>query len=144
MWLICHSSIWRIALPGFAIQNFAIDISLFAVLSSVERRISASIPDSLPIHSRISVTPTFTSPDATTTFFHEQNGGGWWEQFQFHLEEFLAFPGMDSCEVFLNPQNTMLLRVEADGAAYYMSAPDDAAARQIYEEIDGNNSRRMQ
>ena len=39
------------------------------------------------------------------------------------------------CEVFLNPQNTVFIRLEAYGDTYYLGGFDDAETRAIYEEL---------
>lgn len=39
------------------------------------------------------------------------------------------------CETFLNPQNHLFLRIEAEGETYYMSAADDAQTEEIYDRI---------
>lgn len=39
------------------------------------------------------------------------------------------------CEVFLNPQNHLFLRFTADGTLYYMSAAEDGATRELYEQL---------
>lgn len=38
-------------------------------------------------------------------------------------------------EFFLNPQNHLFLRIEADGTIYYFSGYDDAETRAVYEEL---------
>ena len=39
------------------------------------------------------------------------------------------------CEAFLNPQNAVFLRIEAEGVTYYMSGVDDDETMQVYELI---------
>lgn len=39
------------------------------------------------------------------------------------------------CEVFLNPQNTVFIRLEAYGETYYLGGFDDEETRAIYEEL---------
>lgn len=40
-----------------------------------------------------------------------------------------------SCEVLLNPQNTMFIRLETEDEIYLFSGFDDAETRQVYEEM---------
>ncbi len=40
-----------------------------------------------------------------------------------------------SCEVFLNPQNTMFIRIETSLETYYVSGFDDEETREVYEMI---------
>ncbi len=39
------------------------------------------------------------------------------------------------CEAFMNPQNAVFLRIQAEGVTYYMSGADDEETMQVYEEI---------
>lgn len=39
------------------------------------------------------------------------------------------------CKVFLNPQNTMFLKITADDTVYYIGGYDDAETKEVYEEI---------
>lgn len=41
------------------------------------------------------------------------------------------------CQMFLNPQNDVFLRIEAEGVIYYMSAADDEATKAIYGQLAG-------
>lgn len=41
------------------------------------------------------------------------------------------------CEVFANPKNAVFIELQTGGQTYYMSAADDAATQEIYEEITG-------
>lgn len=41
------------------------------------------------------------------------------------------------CEVFANPQNAVFIELQTADQTYYMSAADDAATQEIYEEITG-------
>lgn len=43
--------------------------------------------------------------------------------------------GAERCEVFLNPQNSVFLRIETAEETYYMSAAEDAATVEIYEAV---------
>lgn len=40
-----------------------------------------------------------------------------------------------NCEAFMNPQNAVFLRIQAEGVTYYMSGADDEETMQVYEEI---------
>ncbi len=40
-----------------------------------------------------------------------------------------------NCEVLLNPQNQLFLRIETEDETYYMSSADDAETRKIYGQI---------
>ncbi len=41
----------------------------------------------------------------------------------------------ERCEVFLNPQNGVFLQIETAEKTYYMSAAEDAATKEIYENV---------
>lgn len=41
------------------------------------------------------------------------------------------------CQLFLNPQNGVFMRIEAGDVIYYMSAPDDEGTMEIYEVLVG-------
>ena len=43
--------------------------------------------------------------------------------------------GGERCEVFLNPQNAVFIRFDADGTTYFMSGADDLETQKVYEEI---------
>ena len=40
-----------------------------------------------------------------------------------------------SCTVFANPENEHFIRLEADGATYYLSGFDDLETTQVYEAL---------